>query len=109
MKIDVLMRRAMSDSLSMLRENMLAVWPKPCSARTAFFDEDVLAQLGPLGRRHEKAAGAHHFLDQLIGDAVHAERFLLGGADDVVVERGAGRDVARRLVDVGGLVDDDRR
>ena len=54
-------------------------------------------------------AVVRHRLDEFVGHAGNDETFLLIGADDVVVERRAKNDVARRLVDVGGLIHDDGR
>ena len=69
-----------------------------------------LLELRQLRARSTTTAPARrHRPHQLVGDARHDQHFLLVGADDVVVGRGAEDDVAAGLVDVGRLVDDDRR
>jgi hypothetical protein len=56
----------------------------------------------------ERAVRDHGLLEP-VGDGLHREDLLLQDADDVVVEGGARDDVAARAVEVGSLIDHDRR
>src|ERR1044071_4709405 len=71
--------------------------------------EDDALELGEAVRRQDDGVAAPHRGDERIGDGGDGERLLFVGADDGVVGGGAENDVARGLLDVGGLVDDDGR
>src|ERR1051326_4232645 len=71
--------------------------------------EDDALELGDaVCRQHDRVVPGHRG-DERGGDGSDDERLFLVGADDGVVGRGAEDDVARGLVEVGGLVDDDGR
>src|ERR1051326_287429 len=71
--------------------------------------EDDALELGDaVCRQHDRVVPGHRG-DERVGDGSDDERLFLVGADDGVVGRGAEDDVARGLVEVGGLVDDDGR
>ena len=80
------------------------------AARAVHLLEDDLLELGQPVLRDDARRPAVA-IDAMSASAIDATAMtlLLVDADDVVVGRGAEDDVAARLVDVGGLVDDDRR